>query len=57
MKVDAGSVKKLREQTGAGVLDCKKALEKSNGVFEAAAGFLQECDFEFHLLQGLCLGG
>ncbi|MDR4496353.1 MAG: elongation factor Ts [Candidatus Scalindua sp.] len=45
MKVDAGSVKKLREQTGAGVLDCKKALEKSNGVFEAAAGLLQEKGF------------
>jgi elongation factor Ts len=45
MKVDAASVKKLREQTGAGVLDCKKALDKSNGVFETAAGLLREKGF------------
>ncbi len=42
MKIDAASVKKLREQTGAGVLDCKKALEKSNGVFETAEELLRE---------------
>ncbi|MDR4504574.1 MAG: elongation factor Ts [Candidatus Scalindua sp.] len=42
MKVDTASVKKLREQTGAGVLDCKKALEKSNGVFAAAEELLRE---------------
>ncbi|GJQ59352.1 MAG: elongation factor Ts [Candidatus Scalindua sp. AMX11] len=45
MKVDAASVKKLREQTGAGVLDCKKALDKTNGVFETAAELLREKGF------------
>lgn len=45
MKVDTASVKKLREQTGAGVLDCKKALEKSNGIFEAAEALLREKGF------------
>lgn len=35
-------VKQLRETTGAGVLDCKKALEQTNGDFEKAAALLQE---------------
>ncbi len=35
-------VKKLREQTGAGMLDCKKALEESNGDLEQAVVWLRE---------------
>ena len=35
-------VKKLREQTGAGMLDCKKALEESNGDIEQAVVWLRE---------------
>ncbi|MCJ7577666.1 MAG: elongation factor Ts, partial [candidate division Zixibacteria bacterium] len=31
MSVSADMVKKLREKTGAGMMDCKKALEKSGG--------------------------
>ncbi|HEX4060918.1 MAG TPA: translation elongation factor Ts [Streptosporangiaceae bacterium] len=35
-KVTAADVKRLREQTGAGVLDCKKALESTDGDIAAA---------------------
>jgi elongation factor Ts len=42
MAIDASNVKKLREQTGAGVLDCKNALEKSDGDFEKAAESLRK---------------
>jgi elongation factor Ts len=34
--VSAADVKRLREQTGAGILDCKKALEAADGDFAAA---------------------
>lgn len=42
MAIEASSIKELREQTGAGVLDCKNALEKSNGDFEKAIDFLKQ---------------
>jgi elongation factor Ts len=35
-------VKELREATGAGVLDCKQALEANNGDFEKATVYLRE---------------
>jgi len=35
-------VKELRQATGAGVLDCRKALEASAGNFESAAAYLRE---------------
>lgn len=35
-------IKKLREMTGAGMLDCKKALEASEGNIEAAVDWLRE---------------
>jgi elongation factor Ts len=35
-------IKALREQTGAGILDCKKALDQFNGDFEKAAAWLTE---------------
>ena len=35
-------IKKLRESTGAGMLDCKKALEESNGDYENAVDWLRE---------------
>lgn len=35
-------VKRLREQTGAGIMDCKRALEASAGDYEKAAVFLRE---------------
>ena len=36
MGITAEDIKKLREETGAGVMDAKKALEASNGDFEKA---------------------
>ncbi|MGH2392476.1 MAG: translation elongation factor Ts [Candidatus Limnocylindria bacterium] len=40
--VSPADIKALREQTGAGVMDCKRALEASGGDFEAAAAFLRQ---------------
>ena len=37
----AADIKKLRVQTGAGMLDCKKALEESDGDFDKAVEFLR----------------
>jgi elongation factor Ts len=36
MEITAGLVKELRERTGAGMMDCKKALQESGGDIEAA---------------------
>lgn len=40
--ITAQQVKELREATGAGILDCKEALETSNGDFERAVAYLRE---------------
>ena len=40
--VSASAVKELREKTGAGMLDCKKALEANNGNMEASIDWLRE---------------
>ena len=40
--ISASLVKELREKTGAGMLDCKKALEESNANIEAAIDWLRE---------------
>ena len=37
----AADVKRLREQTGAGMMDCKKALQESDGDFDKAVEFLR----------------
>ncbi len=42
MDISASRVKELREKTGAGILDCKKALGASNGDIEKAIAFLRE---------------
>lgn len=42
MAITASEVNKLRQQTGAGMMDCKKALEESNGDFEKAIDFLRK---------------
>jgi elongation factor Ts len=42
VKVTAQMVKELREKTGAGMMDCKKALTQVNGDLEAAIDFLRE---------------
>jgi elongation factor Ts len=42
VEISAEMVKKLREQTGAGMMDCKKALGETNGDFEKAVTRLRE---------------
>jgi elongation factor Ts len=42
MAINAADVKTLRERTGAGMLDCKKALEEANGDLTKAAELLRE---------------
>ena len=42
MSITASDIAKLRTQTGAGILDCKKALEESNGNFDAAIDWLRK---------------
>lgn len=42
MEITTEMIKSLRETTGAGILDCRKALEQSNGDMKAAMDFLRE---------------
>ena len=42
MAISAADVKKLREMTGAGMMDCKKALTETDGDFDAAIEFLRK---------------
>ena len=42
MSISASMVKELRERTGAGMMDCKKALVESDGNMDAAIEFLQK---------------
>lgn len=42
MAFTAQDVKNLREQTGCGMMDCKKALTESNGDFDKAVEYLRE---------------
>lgn len=41
-KITAAEVNKLRKQTGAGMMDCKKALVESDGDFEKAIDYLRK---------------
>ena len=47
-EITAALVKDLREKTGAGMMDCKKALAETAGDFEAAIDWLRT--------KGLALG-
>ncbi len=42
MSISAADVKRLREQTGSGFMDCKKALEEASGDFEEAKAVLRK---------------
>ncbi|MFH1184909.1 MAG: translation elongation factor Ts [Chloroflexota bacterium] len=42
MDITADMIKALRAETNAGVLDCRKALQESNGDFQKALGWLQQ---------------
>ena len=41
MAITAAMVKELREMTGAGMMDCKKALTETNGDMDAAVDVLK----------------
>ena len=49
MGVSAGDIKKLREMTSCGIIDCKKALEETNGNFDQAKEVLQKRGLELAL--------
>jgi elongation factor Ts len=42
MEISAGLVRDLREKTGAGMMDCKKALTEASGDFEKAIDYLRK---------------
>jgi len=42
MGISAQQVKELRQATGAGILDCRKALAENNGDFDKAVAYLRE---------------
>ena len=42
MAITAAEVNKLRQMTGAGMMDCKKALTEANGDFDAAIDLLRK---------------
>ena len=42
MAITAAQVKQLREMTGAGIMECKKALTETNGHYDAAVEFLRK---------------
>lgn len=42
MQITADMIKALRVETNAGVLDCRKALQESNGDFQKAVEWLRE---------------
>ncbi len=40
--ISAQDINKLRQATGAGMMDCRKALTETNGDFEAAIDWLRK---------------
>ena len=42
VKISAADVKKLRDTTGAGMMDCKKALVEAGGDFDKAIDILRK---------------
>lgn len=46
MTVSVDQIKKLRELTGAGIADCREALEAANGKFEKAVEIIKEKGLE-----------
>lgn len=46
MAVDVKQIKKLREQTGVSIADCRRALEESDGNFEKATEWLKKQGLE-----------
>ena len=52
MNITASMVKELREKTGSGMMDCKKALVDSNGDMEKALEYLREKGWQQLLKSG-----
>ena len=50
--ITAADINKLRQQTGAGMLDCRKALTESNGDFQAAIDYLRKKGQKVAALRG-----
>lgn len=50
--ITAADINKLRQQTGAGMMDCRKALMESNGDFEAAIDYLRKKGQKVAALRG-----
>ena len=50
--ITAADINKLRQQTGAGMMDCRKALTESNGDFEAAIDYLRKKGQKVATLRG-----
>jgi elongation factor Ts len=46
MSLDMSLVKKLREQTGVGILECKKAIQEANNDYDKAVELLRKKGFE-----------
>lgn len=42
MKIDTATIQKLRNETGAGIMDTKKALQESNGDYDGAVEYLKK---------------
>ena len=52
MDIPASAVKELREKTGAGIMDCRRALEDSGGNMEKAAEALRQKGLTKHAKLG-----
>ena len=50
--ISAADINKLRQATGAGMMDCRKALTESNGDFEAAIDWLRKKGAKVAALRG-----
>ena len=50
--ITAADINKLRQKTGAGIMDCRKALTESNGDFEAAIDYLRKKGQKVAALRG-----
>ncbi len=46
MAISAKEVQRLREETGAGIMDCKRCLEEAGGDYEKAKTLLQQKGFD-----------
>ena len=50
MEIKAADVAKLRQMTGAGMMDCKKALVEANGDYERAKDVVKAANAEAKIL-------